>query len=80
MDLEGSKEEETISREEQNEATTPAGRPPPIILTSAVNLIQLQKELKDILKGSFEFRNTKNSTTVLTRVVRFLSNQILLPC
>jgi hypothetical protein len=48
------------------EATTPedavpgkAGRPPPIILTSNTNLIQLQRQLKNVAKGDFEFRNTK---------------------
>jgi hypothetical protein len=40
MELEGSKEE-TNGGGEQKEATNPAGRPPSIILTSAVNLIQL---------------------------------------
>jgi hypothetical protein len=33
------------------------GRPPPIMLTSATNLIQLQKKLKGLVKGSFEFRD-----------------------
>jgi hypothetical protein len=54
MELESSKEE-TKGGGVQKEGTNPAGRPPPIILTSAVNLIQLQKELKGIVKGSFEF-------------------------
>jgi hypothetical protein len=42
MELESSKEE-TNGGGEQKEGTNPAGRPPPIILISAVNLIQLQK-------------------------------------
>jgi hypothetical protein len=37
-------------------------RPPPIILTSSTNLIQLQKQLKSVVKGDFEFRSTKNGT------------------
>jgi hypothetical protein len=36
-----------------------AGRPPPIVLTSAMNLIQLQKQLKGVAKQAFEFRNTE---------------------
>jgi hypothetical protein len=44
-----------------------AGRPPPIILTSNTNLIQLQRQLKNVVKGNFEFRNTKNGTRVITK-------------
>jgi hypothetical protein len=44
-----------------------AGRPPPIILTSTTNLIQLQRQLKNVAKGDFEFRNTKNGTRVITK-------------
>jgi hypothetical protein len=40
-----------------------AGRPPPIVLTSQVNLIQLQRQLK----GNFEFRNTRNRTRVVKK-------------
>jgi hypothetical protein len=32
-----------------------AGRPPPIILTATTNLIQLQRQLKNVSKGDFEF-------------------------
>jgi hypothetical protein len=42
-------------------------RPPPIILTSTVNLIQLQKHLKSVVKGDFEFRSTRNGTRVITK-------------
>jgi hypothetical protein len=65
MELEGTKEE-TDDREHQG-TTNQAGRPPPIILSSATNLLQLQKNIKGIVKGSFEFRNTKNGTIVLTK-------------
>jgi hypothetical protein len=40
--------------------TRKSGRLPPIILTSAANLIHFQKQLKCVAKQSFEFRNTKN--------------------
>jgi hypothetical protein len=38
-----------------NEEAVPGktGRPPPIILTSTTNLIQLQKELKIVVKENF---------------------------
>jgi hypothetical protein len=45
------------------------GRPPPIILTSAINLIQLQKQLKGLVEGSFEFRNTRNGTRIVTKEI-----------
>jgi hypothetical protein len=52
-----------------NEEIVPgkAGRPPPIILTSQTNLIQLQKQLKNVVKGDFEFRSTRNGTRVFTK-------------
>jgi hypothetical protein len=43
------------------------GRPPPIILTSAVNFIQLQKQLKGVVSEDFKFRSTRNGTRVITR-------------
>jgi hypothetical protein len=51
------------------EETVPAKtcRPPPIILTSATNLIQLQKQLKNVVKEDFEFRNTRSGIRVITR-------------
>jgi hypothetical protein len=48
-------------------ASGKAGRPPPIILTTAANLIQLQKQIKTVAKQSFEFRTTCNGTQVTTR-------------
>jgi hypothetical protein len=57
---------ETIMLEE--ETSDKAGStPPPIILTSTVKLVQLQKQLKNVVKGDFEFRNNKNETRVLTK-------------
>jgi hypothetical protein len=52
-----------------NEETVPGktGRPPPIIFSSQANLIQLQKQLKNGVKGDFEFRNTRNGTRVVTK-------------
>jgi hypothetical protein len=42
-------------------------RLPPIILTSDINLIQLQKQLKGIAKQQFEFRSTRNGIRVTTK-------------
>jgi hypothetical protein len=78
MELEGTKEEEANDGVQQG-TTNHAGRPPPMILTSATNLLQLQKQIKCIVKGSFEFRNTTNGTGVLKRNCRLVSHQIFLP-
>jgi hypothetical protein len=37
------------------------------VLTSAANLIQLQKQIKGVAKQHFEFRNTRNGTRVVTK-------------
>jgi hypothetical protein len=56
---------------ESNEAeeTVPGnlGRQPPIVLTSANNLIQTQKQLKGVAKQIFEFCTTRNGTRVITK-------------
>jgi hypothetical protein len=38
-----------------NEAASKLGRPPPIVMTSTTNLIQLQSDLKEQVKGEYEF-------------------------
>jgi hypothetical protein len=38
-----------------------------MVVTSAVNLIQLQKQLKGVVKENFEFLSTRNGTRVITR-------------
>jgi hypothetical protein len=45
------------------------GRPPPIVLTSATNLILLQKKLKGVLKDNIEFRSTRNGTRIITKTM-----------
>jgi hypothetical protein len=64
MDTDSSGTEATSNEEEVPGKT---GRPPPIILTSATNLIQLQKQLRIVVKENFGFRNTGNGTRVITR-------------
>jgi hypothetical protein len=51
----------------QHQTSPKTGRPPPIVLTSAVNLIGLQKDLKLSVKGHFEFRNTRAGTKVMSK-------------
>jgi hypothetical protein len=51
----------------QHQTLTEAGRPPPIVLTSTVNLMSLQKDLKLSVKGHFKFRNTRAGTKVISK-------------
>jgi hypothetical protein len=59
--------ERTDGDHQQKLPSSQRGRPPPIILAYAINLIQLQKQLNGLVKGSFEFRNTRNGTRVVTK-------------
>jgi hypothetical protein len=43
------------------------GRPPPIVLTSEVTLLSLQKDLKAVVTGEFFFRNTASGTRITTK-------------
>jgi hypothetical protein len=42
-------------QQQQQPPNSQRGRPPPIIFTSTINLIPLQKQLKGLVKGNFEF-------------------------
>jgi hypothetical protein len=42
-------------------------RPPPVIPTFSPNQIQLQKQLKCVVKRNFDFRSTRNGTRVFSR-------------
>jgi hypothetical protein len=42
-------------------------RPSPIVLTLTTNLVQLQKQLKNVVKDDFEFLSTRNGTRVVTK-------------
>jgi hypothetical protein len=62
--------EETTDKpdaEEQQPSTRKTGRPPPIVLTSTTNLMQLQRQVKSIVTGSFEFRNNRSGTRIVTK-------------
>jgi hypothetical protein len=55
------------NKEPQQTSASKAGRPPPIVLTSTTNLMTLQKHIKDIVTGNFEFRNTRSGTRIVTK-------------
>jgi ribosomal protein S28E/S33 len=65
----------TNTEAKPREAATPAkpGRPPSIVLTSAVKIILLQKQLKLVVSENFEFRSTRKGTRVITRNMRISS-------
>jgi hypothetical protein len=58
---------ETGGDEEKSETPQSLGRTD--LPLSQVNLLQFQKEIKSITKGSFELRNTKNGTRVISREI-----------
>jgi hypothetical protein len=60
-------EETTDKPEEQQPSNNKSGRPPPILLTSTTNLMQLQRKVKDIFTGNFEFRNIRSGTRIVTK-------------
>jgi hypothetical protein len=55
------------SGESQQPSSSKAGRPPPIVLTSAINLMKLQRQIRDIVKGNLEFRCTRSGTRIVTK-------------
>jgi hypothetical protein len=57
----------TTERQKYQAPSSLAGRLPHIVLTSQVNLTQLQRQLKGLLKGNFGFRSTRNGTRVITK-------------
>jgi hypothetical protein len=66
----------TTERQQHQAPSSQAGRPFPIVLTSQVNLMQLRRQLKGLLKGNFEYRNTRNGTRVVTKeMVDFSANR-----
>jgi hypothetical protein len=64
MDTETAEAENTLS---EQEAPRKSGRPSPIVMTYATNLTRLQNDLKDHVKGQYEFRNTRNGTRTITK-------------
>jgi hypothetical protein len=58
---------ETENAVPEQEAPRKPGRPPPIVMASTANLIRLQSDLKNHVKGDYEFRNTRNGTRIFTK-------------
>jgi hypothetical protein len=54
----------------EQEAYRKSGRSPPIVMTSTINLILLQSNLKEHVKEECEFRNTRNGTRIITNEMR----------
>jgi hypothetical protein len=67
MENESTLTEGTSDEQSREPSSSKAGRPPPIMLTSAVKQIQLQRNVRNIVKGDFEFRNTRNGTRIITK-------------
>jgi hypothetical protein len=69
-DVERTPLEETTDGPNQNSqqpSLSKPGRPPPIVLTSTPNLIQLQRHIKGTATGNFEFRNTRSGTRIVLK-------------
>jgi hypothetical protein len=60
-------ESELPTKQQQNPVPKGTERPPPIILITSVNLLKFRAEIKAIMKGSFEFRTSRNVISVVTR-------------
>jgi len=58
-----------ILTQQQKNAAKGTLRPPPIILTTTVNVLKFQAEVKAITRGSFEFHNTRNGIRVVTKEI-----------
>jgi hypothetical protein len=68
MEVEHSLVEDAPS-EQQQPAAMEAGRPPPIVLTSTAKLLALQKRIREVVTGKFEFRNTRSGTRIVSKEI-----------
>jgi hypothetical protein len=66
MDTDSSSTEATTQEEAVLEKT---GRLPPIVITAATNLMQLQIVIRNVVKNNFEFCNTRNGPRVITKTL-----------
>jgi hypothetical protein len=64
MDTETTGAKNTLT---DQEAPRKPGRPPPIMLTSAINLIHLQNNLEDHIQGEYAFQNKRNGTCIIKK-------------
>jgi hypothetical protein len=76
MDLETAGAENELSEKEDPRKS---GRPPPIMMPSIINLIRLQSDLKDHVKGQREIRNTRNVIRIITKEMSDYSAMKLYP-
>jgi hypothetical protein len=67
MELDVTKDTSDRTDGGQQQLNSQRGGLSPIILISAINFIQLQKQLKGLVEGSFKFRNTRNGTIIATK-------------
>jgi hypothetical protein len=51
----------------EQEAPRKSGRPQQILMTSTANLVRLQSDLKEHVKGEYEFRDTRSKTRITTK-------------
>jgi hypothetical protein len=51
----------------EQESPRKSGRPLPTATTSTTNLIQLQSDLKEHVRGKYQFRSTYNGTRIITK-------------
>jgi hypothetical protein len=59
--------DDSTERQQHEASSSHADRPPLIVISYQVNLIQLHRQLKGLLKGNFEFCNTRNRTRVVMK-------------
>jgi hypothetical protein len=60
-------EETEPSTHQQQRTAKGAGRPPPIVFTSSVHLIKLERGIKNIVKNKYEFRTTRNGIRAMKK-------------
>jgi hypothetical protein len=70
----GERMESVIPTQQQKNAAKGTERPSPIILTTTVNLLKFQTEVKAVTCGNFEFRNTRNGIRVVTKEMAQIVN------
>jgi hypothetical protein len=63
--------EDSDTEESPQEEATPGKthRPSPIVVTATVNLLQLQKLIKSVVKENFEIRNSRNGIRVIGKTL-----------
>jgi hypothetical protein len=66
MDMETTEAEKTL---QEQEAPRKPGRPLPIVMTFTMDLIGLQSDLQDHVRGEYKSQNTKNGAQIVTKEV-----------